>query len=83
MRMRNDVPSAYTDKITANIRAQRAYKAIKQDEVVEGMHALGYTYWHRQTVGQVEHGKRHLLAAELFGLAQVLGTSVNRLLGIR
>ncbi len=75
--------SKYRETAATNIRVARAYHLLKQDDVVTRMHALGFTYWHRQTVGQVERGKRRLYVEELYGLAQALETSVAGLLGVR
>ena len=36
------------------------------------MRALGFTNWHRQTMGKVERGDRRLLAVEVMALARVL-----------
>ena len=43
------------------------------------MRALGYGWW-AQTVSSTEHGKRRPMAEEIFGLAQVPGTTVDDLM---
>jgi hypothetical protein len=44
------------------------------------MRALGFTAWHRQTMGNVERGERRLLAEELHGLSRALGISLQALI---
>ena len=68
------------DELAANIRAARARKRLQQSDVVTGMHALGFTEWHRQTVSRVERGERRVLAEEICALATVLETSVAALM---
>lgn len=67
------------ERIAANIRAERARAGIGQADVVERMRNLGYTNWHRQTMGKVEQGERRVLAEEILGLAVCLGTTVPKL----
>jgi transcriptional regulator with XRE-family HTH domain len=72
--------STYGEVIAANVRATRVRKQLHQADVVERMRALGYTDWHRQTLGKVERGERSLRAAEVLGLAYALGTNMGVLL---
>ena len=44
------------------------------------MRALGYTSWHRQTMGNVERGERRLTAEEMFGRAHALQTTIAALM---
>ena len=46
----------------SNIRATRARKKLDQADVSERMRKLGYTSWHRQTLGKVDRGERKLAA---------------------
>jgi transcriptional regulator with XRE-family HTH domain len=73
-------PASYGDAILENIRATRARKKLDQDDVSERMRKLGYTSWHRQTLGKVERGERRLTASEVLGLALALGTNISVLL---
>jgi transcriptional regulator with XRE-family HTH domain len=75
-------PAEYDDLLAANLRAERARIHLDQASVVEQMRGLGFTTWHRQTLGNVERGGRRLLASEIFGLAMVLNTSVRSLMGL-
>src|SRR5437016_5771650 len=45
-------PASYSDVILENIRAVRARRQLDQADVSERMRALGYTSWHRQTLGK-------------------------------
>jgi len=65
--------------LAANIRSLRARKDISQQEVADAMRALGFTEWRRQTLGSAEHGSRRVSIEELFGLADVLGTTISQL----
>ena len=82
--MSHDVPVtgvSYDKIVAANIRAERARAGLDQVVVVERMQALGFTTWHRQTMGKVERGERRLLGAEeISGLALALGTTVTALM---
>lgn len=64
----------------SNIRATRARKKLDQADVSERMRKLGYTSWHRQTLGKVDRGERKLAASELLGLAYALETNIPVLL---
>jgi transcriptional regulator with XRE-family HTH domain len=73
-------PASYGDTLLENIRATRARKKLDQADVSERMRDLGYTSWHRQTLGKVERGERRLAASELLGLALALETNIPVLL---
>jgi transcriptional regulator with XRE-family HTH domain len=73
-------PASYGDAVLENIRATRARKKLDQADVSERMRELGYTSWHRQTLGKVERGERRLAASELLGLALALETNIPVLL---
>jgi transcriptional regulator with XRE-family HTH domain len=70
----------YGDVLARNVRAARAARQIGQQELAARMRALGYSAWLHQTVGNVERGKRRLVAEELLGLALALETTVNNLM---
>lgn len=72
--------ASYDEILAANLRAARARVRLDQADVVERMRALGYTTWHRQTMGKVERGERRLLAAEVRALAWVLDTNLPALM---
>jgi transcriptional regulator with XRE-family HTH domain len=74
------VGATYADVLTRNIRTARAAKRLGQANVVARMRALGFTAWHRQTVGKIERGERRVLADELLGLALTLETSIGALM---
>lgn len=64
--------TSYDDVLARNIRASRVRLGLTQDSLAARMRALGYTVWLRQTVPNVEKGKRRVLATEVFGLAAAL-----------
>lgn len=72
--------SEYADLIARNIRAERARRHLEQRDVVERMRALGFSNWHRQTLGKVERGERRLFADELFALSLALEVDLQTLL---
>ena len=72
--------ASYDEIVAANLRAARARAGLDQAVVVERMRALGYTTWHRQTMGKVERGERRLLVAEVMALAWVLDTNLPALM---
>lgn len=73
-------PTVYSDVLARNIRAARNRHRLGQATVVARMRALGYTSWHRPTIGNVERGERRVTAEEILGLAEALGTSVGALM---
>jgi hypothetical protein len=66
----------YDAVLAANIRAARVRKSLDQAVVVDRMRALGFTTWHRQTMGKVERGERRVMALEIFGLALAMEVSI-------
>lgn len=81
--MGHDGPVAalsYDQVLAANLRAARARAGLDQAVIVERMRALGYTTWHRQTMGKIERGDRRLLAGEVMALAWTLGTTMFELM---
>ena len=73
-------PATYADVLAGNIRAERSRKGLGQTTVVERMRALGFTSWHRQTMGNVERGERRVTADEIYALAWALETSIPTLM---
>ena len=72
---------SYDETVAANIRAVRALRRLDQAVIVKRMRALGFTSWHRQTLGKVERGERRLLGPEeILGLAKALETTVGVLM---
>src|SRR5690348_5727469 len=65
------------ERISANVRSLREQRGISQAEIVRQMRDRGHS-WHQSTVTRVEQGTQQLKAAELFDLAEILGTSVDR-----
>jgi hypothetical protein len=70
----------YEDVLARNVAALRSRARLNQELVAARMRALGYTAWLRQTVANVEKGKRRLTGGEIQALAWVLQTSVNALI---
>lgn len=73
-------PTTYTEVLARNIRAARSRRGLSQADVVERMRSLGFTAWHRPTVGNVERGERAAKADEILGLAICLETTAQRLM---
>jgi transcriptional regulator with XRE-family HTH domain len=73
-------PTSYTEVLARNIRATRSRRGLSQADVVERMRALGFTAWHRPTLGNIERGSRGVRAEELVGLARALEVTMSRLL---
>jgi transcriptional regulator with XRE-family HTH domain len=73
-------PTTYTEVLARNIRAARSRLGISQADVVERMRALGFTAWHKPTLGNVERAQRRAQAEEILGLARALETTVQRLM---
>jgi transcriptional regulator with XRE-family HTH domain len=68
--------------LARNIRALRGLRGWRQELVAERMMFLGHQ-WTRQTVGEVEQGRRNVTVDELLSLALVLVITVDRLLDAR
>ena len=77
-----DAVTDYEKTIIARIRAERRRQGVTHAWVTEGMRAYGFTDWHRSTMSKVEIGQRHVLAAEILGLAEVLNVPAVTLLGL-
>jgi transcriptional regulator with XRE-family HTH domain len=72
--------NTYREALAANFRAARARLGLKQEDVAARMQALGHDAWCHQTVGQIERGKRRLMAEEILGAALALETSISALM---
>lgn len=73
-------PRRYEDVLARNVAALRTRARLNQELVAARMRALGYTAWLRQTVANVEKGKRRLTGGEVHALAWVLQTSIKALM---
>jgi transcriptional regulator with XRE-family HTH domain len=71
---------SYGDVLARNLRAARSRLGINQEVLAYRMRALGYSAWLRQTVANVEKGRRRVMAEEIFGLAYALETSISALM---
>src|SRR5215203_1222119 len=68
--------------LARNLGAVRRLRGWRQELVAERMNFLGHP-WTRQTVGEVEQGRRNVTVDELLSLALVFGLSLDRLLDAR
>ncbi|HWG60272.1 MAG TPA: helix-turn-helix transcriptional regulator [Streptosporangiaceae bacterium] len=73
-------PRTYEDVLARNVAALRTRARLNQAVVAARMRELGYTAWLRQTVANVENGKRRLTGGEIHALAWVLETNLLALL---
>jgi transcriptional regulator with XRE-family HTH domain len=71
---------SYSAVLARNVRTARTRRELNQDVLAARMKALGYDEWIRQTVSNVEKGKRRLTAEEVFGLSVALDVSVTSLM---
>jgi transcriptional regulator with XRE-family HTH domain len=62
------------------MRAARSDRGLGQEQVAARMRALGFDTWLRQTVGQVERGKRRLVLDEVLALSLALQTTIAELI---
>jgi transcriptional regulator with XRE-family HTH domain len=69
-----------SDVLADKVRAYRLLRRLKQDDLAEGMQGLRHTTWSRQTVGDVERGRRNLTVDELAGLSLLLQVPLFKLL---
>jgi 8-oxo-dGTP diphosphatase len=75
-----ELEGAYSASVGQTARAVRSKRHLSQEQVAARMRALGFTGWLRQTVGQVERGKRRLIVDEVLALSFALEASVAELL---
>lgn len=72
--------STYGSILARNVKAVRNRAGLGQDLIAARMRSLGFSEWRYQTVGNVERGKRRLVAEEMLGLALALETTLQHLL---
>lgn len=70
----------FAEILADHVSFYRSNNGLTQDQVARGMQDLGHSEWSRPTVSEVERGRRSVSAAELAGLAIVLGESPTSLL---
>jgi transcriptional regulator with XRE-family HTH domain len=63
------------DVLAANLRAYRLLRGLEQQDIAERMTKLGHR-WVRQTVSEVERGRRNVTVDELLALAMTLPVPV-------
>lgn len=68
--------------LARNLGGVRRLRGWRQELVAERMNFLGHP-WTRQTVGEVEQGRRNVTVDELLSLALVFAITVDRLLDAR
>jgi hypothetical protein len=74
-----DIAAAFDEVLAGNITAARARRGLNQASVAVRMKALGFP-WLRQTVGEVEKGRRQVTTKEVLGLSLVMDTSIAALI---
>jgi transcriptional regulator with XRE-family HTH domain len=72
--------TTYGHVLARNIRAARGRNGISQQVLAARMRAFGYDAWLHQTVGNVEKGRRRVMAEEIWGLSEALQTSIGKLM---
>jgi transcriptional regulator with XRE-family HTH domain len=73
--------SAIESIVAERIRARRIDLGLSQRDLARGMDGRGFS-WHQTTVAKTERAQRPLLVTELVSLAELLHTSVGRLLDL-
>lgn len=76
-----DATNSYSAHVGHNLRVVRAMRDIGQEAVAAKMRAAGFAGWVRQTVSQVERGRRRLTVDEVGTLSSQLGVPLGDLLG--
>jgi hypothetical protein len=76
------VPQSYRDILAGNVAAERARTRLRQESLAERMRALGWKTWRKQTVSDIEVGKRAIQGDEMLGLALALQTTVPALMAL-
>jgi len=64
--------------LAGNIAAARARNRLQQSDLADRMRTLGFR-WVRQTVGEVEKGRRRVDIGELYGIALALDLPIATL----
>jgi transcriptional regulator with XRE-family HTH domain len=68
--------------LARNLGAVRRLRGWRQELVAQRMNFLGHP-WTRQTVGEIEQGRRNVTVDELFSLALAFQITIDRLLDAR
>lgn len=76
------MPQSYRDILAGNVAAERARTRLRQESLAQRMRALGWKTWRKQTVSDVEAGKRAIQGDEVLGLALSLQTTVPALMAL-
>jgi transcriptional regulator with XRE-family HTH domain len=71
-----------SDVLAGNLRGYRLLRRLEQTDVAEQMATFGHR-WSRQTVSDIERGRRNVTVDELLALCLVLNGTVSRLLDPR
>lgn len=71
---------AFSVIVGKSARGTRLARSLSQEQVAARMRAMGFSGWLRQTVGQVERGKRRLVVDEVLALSFALETSIAELI---
>jgi transcriptional regulator with XRE-family HTH domain len=71
---------AFSVIVGRSVRSARVARDLSQEQVAARMRALGFTGWLRQTVGQVERGRRRLIVDEVLALSFAVETSIAELI---
>lgn len=72
--------SPYGEILARNIRGARGRLGINQEALAARMRSLGFSAWLRQTVANVEKGRRRVTGEEVLGLALALETAMPDLM---
>jgi transcriptional regulator with XRE-family HTH domain len=68
--------------LARNVGALRRLRGYRQEFIAKRIMYLGHS-WSRQTVGEIEQGRRNVTVDELFSLALALHITIDRLLDAR
>jgi transcriptional regulator with XRE-family HTH domain len=71
-----------SDVLAGNLRGYRVLRGLEQTDVAERLATFGHR-WSRQTVSDIERGRRNVTVDELLALCLVLRGSISRLLDPR
>ena len=66
------------ERFAANIREERGRQKLSQGELARRMAERGFPYY-QQTVRRIEEGRRKVSVGEAKALADILGTTMDRL----
>lgn len=71
---------ATDERFARNLKTLRTAKGITQEELAKEMARRGFR-WHQATVYKVESGERQVPIGEAVALTEILGLSLDRILG--